>query len=231
MRVAVIHHRALTGAVLAPAWWGSGGTGWLWLCLRGCRSQLGFGGAVAHAYMETLCPPQSPSVLALPSPPWQCSTSASAMGMSCIHPCPGGVPEPQGCPISSCITGAALLLSPRLCVPRRCPVSITAVRMAHAHLGWGFSHVCPCPHPATPWDCSTSICPIVFHLCLEMPHQIWLLPLNTRGQACALPAASTCPHVLGGSTVPPALGLSGCSVAGGTPVYPVRSTSSVHGGS
>lgn len=30
------------------------------------------------------------------------------------------------------------------------------------HLGWGFSHVCPCPHPATPWDCSTSICPIVF---------------------------------------------------------------------
>lgn len=146
------------------------------------------GGSCTQILSVLLTPPPSPSLL-IPT---------IAVLHICQHLgdvlCPSmswGAPEPQGCPCPApYIIGAALLLSLHLSVLQQCPVSISAVRMAHTHLGCGFSPCLflpwGCPHPTTPWDCSMSICPTVF-LC--MPGDV--SPDLLAATACALPAAST----------------------------------------
>lgn len=162
----------------------------------------------------TLHPPHSPSVPLTPPS----SYLLTSVGMSSIHPCPGGIPEPQGCPMSSCVIRAAFLLS-SMSVPQGCPVSISSVRMAHTHvdfspclsLPWG------CPHPTAPWDCFISISPTVFPSMSGSPSPDLLAATEHK-------ESSLCTAC----TVPPVLGLSGSSVAGWTPMCLVRSTCSVH---
>lgn len=153
------------------------------------------------------------------------------MGMSCVHPCPGDAPEPQACPVSSpiyyrgCFTSQPMPFCAAVmsCVHQCCedgsrppglwlfPVSVLAMGLPPSNYTVGLLHG-HLPHciPIYAWRCLTR-----FACC------------HSLCSACC----QHCPHLLGGSSVPPVLGLSGSSVAGWTPGHPVRSTCSVHGGS
>lgn len=149
---------------------------------------------LTHLLSSSLALHPHSSILTPPSLLWQYSTSASAMGMSCIYHALEVFLSHRDAPCPAVLQGL-LYFSAHVCLCCRDVLS-PSVLQGGLMPTWAvvFPCVCPC-HGAAHIQLHHGIAPcpsapLYCHLCLEIPHQICLLPLNTRSQACALSALS-----------------------------------------